>query len=76
LIHFYYDIDVWELYDLEEDPNEMTNVYNDMNYSEIQKDMHLRLQEMRDKYGDSDELTQKNLERYLKAKGIDDYKVQ
>ena len=24
LIHFYYDIDVWELYDLEEDPNEMT----------------------------------------------------
>ena len=76
LIHFYYDIDVWELYDLEEDPNEMTNVYNDINYSEIQKEMHLRLQEMRDQYGDSDELTKDNLERYLKAKGIDDYKVQ
>ena len=23
LIHFYYDIDVWELYDLQEDPNEL-----------------------------------------------------
>jgi arylsulfatase A-like enzyme len=29
LIHFYYDIDVWELYDLEKDPSEMNNVYND-----------------------------------------------
>ena len=25
LIHFYYDIDVWELYDLEKDPNELKN---------------------------------------------------
>lgn len=26
LIHFYYDIDVWELYDLENDPSEMNNL--------------------------------------------------
>lgn len=29
LIHFYNDIDAWELYDLESDPGEMKNVYND-----------------------------------------------
>jgi len=29
LIHFYYDIDEWELYDLEKDPHEMHSVYND-----------------------------------------------
>ena len=27
LIHFYYDVDEWELYDLENDPQEMNNVY-------------------------------------------------
>lgn len=74
LIHFYYDIDVWELYDLEKDPSEMTNIYNDPAYADIQRLMHKRLKEMREKYGDNDELDQSNLERYLNAKGIDDYK--
>ncbi|MCF8361602.1 MAG: sulfatase, partial [Prolixibacteraceae bacterium] len=27
LIHFYYDVDEWELYDREKDPHEMKNVY-------------------------------------------------
>ena len=27
LMHFYYDIDTWELYDLQEDPNELNNLY-------------------------------------------------
>ena len=27
LIHFYNDIDVWELYDLQADPTEMHNLY-------------------------------------------------
>ena len=26
LIHFYYDIDVWEFYDLKNDPNELNNI--------------------------------------------------
>ncbi len=29
LIHFYDIVDSWELYDLETDPNEMKNLYND-----------------------------------------------
>jgi arylsulfatase A-like enzyme len=71
LIHFYYDIDVWELYDLEKDPSEMTNVYNDPNYKDIREDMHKRLTELRTKYGDSKALNDQNLERYLTAKKID-----
>ncbi len=56
LIHFYYDIDQWELYDLEKDPNEMNNVYNQKEYLNIQKELHNRLVELRNKYKDSREL--------------------
>ncbi|WP_233164133.1 sulfatase family protein [Snuella sedimenti] len=68
LIHFYYDIDTWELYDLEKDPSEMHNVYDDPDYSNIRVNMHKKLEELRLKYKDSDSLDQVNLERYLKAK--------
>ena len=34
LIHFYDDIDEWELYDLENDPNELLNVYTKPVYAE------------------------------------------
>lgn len=65
LIHFYYDIDEWELYDLETDPNEMKNVYNDTEYAKIKDMMHGRLKEMRKKYGDSDKNDKRFLEAYL-----------
>ena len=35
LIHFYYDIDVWELYDLKKDPNELTNLYNSKKHQRL-----------------------------------------
>jgi arylsulfatase A-like enzyme len=65
LIHFYYDIDEWELYDLETDPMEMKNVYDDPSYAEIRTIMHRRLEEIRDYYGDSDENNQRFLNSYL-----------
>ncbi len=65
LIHFYYDIDEWEMYDLENDPDEMTNIYDDPDYAAVKADMHRRLQDIRAKYGDSDELDQKYLTSYL-----------
>ena len=68
LMHFYYDIDEWEMYDLKEDPSEMMNVYDNPEYSEIKEMMHMRLVEMRDKYGDTDELNKMHLERYLASK--------
>lgn len=70
LIHFYYDIDVWELYDLEKDPSEMKNLYDTPAYTKVQSLMHKRLKEIRVKYEDSDAINQKHLERYLKAKGV------
>ena len=65
LMHFYYDIDEWELYDLEKDPHELQNVYNDPEYADVQKMLHEKLSEARTNYGDSDELDQKYLKAYL-----------
>jgi len=53
LIHFYYDIDEWELFDLQSDPNEMGNVYNNPSYSKVKEDLHQRLKILMKKYGDS-----------------------
>ena len=61
LIHFYYDIDEWELFDLQNDPLEMRNVYDDPEYSEVREDLHKRLDELREQFGDSDELAKKFL---------------
>jgi arylsulfatase A-like enzyme len=50
LIHFYYDIDQWELYDLNDDPMEMNNLYGDEAYQDIVRDLKIRLQELRTLY--------------------------
>ncbi|MEX0983082.1 MAG: sulfatase [Bacteroidales bacterium] len=65
LIHFYYDIDEWEMYDLETDPMEMTNVYSDPAYAGEREMLHGKLEELREFYGDSDENNQKYLNLYL-----------
>jgi len=68
LIHFYYDVDEWEMYDLKTDLNEMKSVYGDPAYSDIQAKLHKKLEELRIKYGDSDELNRKYLEKYLESR--------
>jgi arylsulfatase A-like enzyme len=65
LMHFYYDIDEWEMYDLETDPMEMQNIYDDPAYADVQEMLHKRLEELREYYGDSDELNDKYLKAYL-----------
>jgi len=50
LIHFYYDIDTWELYDLELDPAEMNNLINNPEYTDVINDLKVRLQELREQY--------------------------
>jgi arylsulfatase A-like enzyme len=65
LMHFYYDIDEWEMYDLETDPSEMKNIYDKPEYAEVQKMLHEKLVEVRTYYGDSDENDQKFLKSYL-----------
>ncbi|WP_405267950.1 sulfatase [Cellulophaga sp. Ld12] len=43
LIHFFDDIDVWELYDLENDPKELRNLIDDSNYRYVRAMMHEKL---------------------------------
>ncbi|WP_425637844.1 sulfatase family protein [Algoriphagus yeomjeoni] len=67
LIHFYYDIDEWELYDLETDPHEMNNVYDDPAYAEVREMMHKKFVEVREKYGDSDANDKRFLDEYMEV---------
>ncbi len=50
LIHFYGDMDHWELYDLEEDPNELTNLYGHEAYARVQAELHEELERLRSEY--------------------------
>jgi arylsulfatase A-like enzyme len=61
LIHFYYDVDEWELYDLQKDPGELTNVYNDPAYAPVVATMKKKLAQLRKQYKDSDENDRKFL---------------
>ncbi len=65
LIHFYHDIDAWELYDLEEDPKEMRNVYDFPDYSDIAGKLKTELSRLQQFYGDSDDLAQQFLQADL-----------
>jgi arylsulfatase A-like enzyme len=65
LIHFYYDVDEWELYDLKSDPMEMRNVYEHPEYAAVREMMHTKLEKIRNYYGDSDALNEKYLQKYL-----------
>ncbi|WP_234042126.1 sulfatase family protein [Persicirhabdus sediminis] len=40
----------WELFDLEKDPNEMTNLYNNPEYASVRQQMKEELDNMREKY--------------------------
>jgi len=53
LIHFYHDIDEWELYDLKKDPREMKNVYGDPAYADIVTELKAELKRLRKKYKDT-----------------------
>lgn len=49
LIHFYTD-DAWEFYDLENDPNEVNNLYRDENHQENIQNLKKELEKLRDTY--------------------------
>ena len=50
LMHFYDDIDTWEMYDLKEDPSEENNIYDHPEYAELQKELHQKLEDLQSKY--------------------------
>ena len=53
LIHYYYDIDVWEMFDLEKDPNELNNIYGKPEYKDVQEKLNKRLKELQIEYKDT-----------------------
>jgi arylsulfatase A-like enzyme len=59
LMHFYDDIDAWELYDLEEDPEEIHNQIDNTDYDKAEAKLRARLAELEKQY----QVTQKELEQ-------------
>jgi hypothetical protein len=55
------------MYDLQSDPDEMKNIYGDPAYKDVQANLHKKLDKLRVKYGDSDNLTKKFLDDFLEA---------
>lgn len=53
LIHFYNDIDQWELYDLQEDPHELRNLYGLPEYAAPRREMTEELVRLQTQYGDT-----------------------
>lgn len=53
LIHFYNDIDEWELYDLQKDPQELNNLYGNAAYQTIIKDLKTELKKLQVQYKDT-----------------------
>jgi arylsulfatase A-like enzyme len=53
LIHFYNDIDEWELYDLKNDPHEMHNIYGQPAYKRITKKLMGELTDLRKQYNET-----------------------
>tara|TARA_R110002167_G_scaffold205954_7_gene409956 strand:+ start:164 stop:1666 length:1503 start_codon:yes stop_codon:yes gene_type:complete len=64
LIHFYFDVDEWELYDRAKDPMELNNMVGDPNYRDIVIDLRRKLEKLRQSYGDSDTLSNKFIQIY------------
>jgi arylsulfatase A-like enzyme len=52
LIHFYDVVDSWEFYDLEADPEEMTNLYADPDYAHSIEELKVKLSELQTRYKD------------------------
>ncbi len=49
---YFYDLDEWELYDLEKDPQELHSLYADPDYAAVVKEMKANLDRLRAKYKD------------------------
>ena len=52
LMHFYNDIDVWELYDLQNDPQEMHNIYNEPGNEALIDSLKAELHKLQKQYDD------------------------
>ena len=56
LMHFY-QFDQWEFYDLQTDPDELTNQYNNPEYQQTIADLKAQLSELQKKYKDDSDMS-------------------
>ena len=70
LIHFYDDIDIWELYDLKTDPKEATNQIDNPEYKNIHENLLVTLDSLQKVY----QVTNKEFERASKESVEKNYK--
>lgn len=54
LIHFYNDVDEWEMYDMQNDPHELNNLYGKPEYAAKQAELMLLLKDVQEQYADYD----------------------
>ena len=52
LIHFYNNINWWELYDLQADPTEMHNLYGQPEYESIAEELKVEMEKLQEQYND------------------------
>ena len=52
LIHFY-QFDEWEFYDLDKDPDEVQNEYNNVDYADVVDSLKTQLKSLQQDYGDN-----------------------
>ncbi|MFC1547057.1 sulfatase [Candidatus Neomarinimicrobiota bacterium] len=67
LIHFYWDIDAWELYDLKTDPDELNNLIGNPAYAQVLAELKEKLSALREQYRDSS-WSERFIETYLEEK--------
>jgi uncharacterized sulfatase len=64
LIHVYDNIDEWELYDLQKDPHELSNLINDPGYKKVKDELLIKLDSLQAVY----QVTKKEFEKAPKGK--------
>lgn len=73
LMHFYYDIDQWEFYDLKKDSLEMHNEIDNPEYQDEIERLKKIIEEKRKEFGDSDSLQQEYIERWIDKGRTENY---
>ena len=53
LFIFYNDIDEWEMFDLENDPQEMNNIADKSEFKDVRKELELELKKLQVLYSDT-----------------------
>ncbi len=70
LIHFYQFGNEWEMYDLKEDPDELTNIYGKSSKETLQKDLKKQLVAIRKFYDDNTDVSEKSDEWKKKVRPL------